>query len=1022
MTVHLHNRSCYSLLDSTTRIPSLIQQALQNHDKHVVLTDHNVMYGVPAFLDACKKADLHGIVGLEVDCLFHEVKVPFLLLAKDNIGFADLQRLSSIAVRHDYGCTEEQLIQYSRHCVLIVYGEGGWFDGELLKEQYEIVRQKLELMKRELPVFDVALSYMESPLHHARNVVLKKICQALKITTVALNKNYYLQARDSFAYEVLCGIREKKTLRDASLVEIRGRYYLNQEEMASLYDRDDLARTDEIARLCRADCVLPKTDLPSFPLPEGVTHAVYLQKLCYAGLNKRLRGNVTQNYVQRLQYELRIITDMHFENYFLIVYDLIRYARKHDIYVGPGRGSAAGSLVSYCLGITSINPLPYHLLFERFLNPERTTMPDIDIDIPDDRRDELIQYAIEKYGNDHVANIIAFGTLKMRQVIRDVSKVMELLPSETEQVLKLLPNKPDMTLAKAIQQIPNLKQYVLSSEKLEKVYQMAMALEDLPRHETIHAAGILLSKLPLQDVIPTSAFDSNILTCQYAKEYLQERGLIKMDFLSLRNLKTIHDITKMVQTKDPSFNIMQIPLDDANTYKTFARGDTSGIFQFESDGMQNLLRHLKPVCFDDIAVCLALYRPAALKQASIFLQGRQNPRMVRYPSRELQPILAETYGIMIYQEQAMLVSQKAAGFSLAKADLLRQAISKKDKAKMQSLKMDFLNGCLQHGYTQEVAVQLYETIEQFAGYGFNKSHAIAYAVISYQMAYLKTNYPHDFYISLLNSVIGDANKTSLYLAECRKIRIAMIPPDVNQSSSQYEIVNQSISLPFSIMKSIGNHIADIILEERHKRGPYRDFFDFVARMQLYKIPKNQLETLIDGGGLDCFQQTRNTMKHALDDAIRYSELVMIQNGEEKSFDFSLVSKPVMVRIKDDNMTRLENERKVYGFYLGDSPISQLRQQFHLNDPTIARCKQIQGETTTFVCIRQVKEHRTKKGEMMAFVTVYDDTDEMNMIVFPRQYTKYQQVLLKGAYIRIHGKMTPEFSLTCDAIQVVNGKQ
>lgn len=1019
MSVHLFTRSSYSLLQSTIRIPQLVQYAKKMGYRAVSLTDHNVMFGVASFIHACKQENLQPIVGMEVDCKYHEEIVPFVLLAKDNEGYKQLMKLSSYLNEVENTCTLHHLQDASIHCHVIVYGEGGWFDGELVNEDGEGVRHKLEILKKDLGEFDVGLSYMEASLWKMRNAMLKRICQSMKIPTVAFNKIYYLEKEDAESLRVLQGIATNRTIHDASLTMVKGRYFLSQDEMHALYAEDDLLRSETIASLCRADYQLPKTTLCTYPIKQNIDAKTYLKQLCIAGLKKRLHNQFQQSYMDRLLYELSVITKMHFENYFLIVYDFICDARKKGIYIGPGRGSAAGSLVAYCLGITMIDPMQYHLLFERFLNPDRISMPDIDVDIPDKNRNEVIQYVYDKYGEDHVCNIVTFGTLGPRQVLRDVGKVMNMYNRDIDMVTKLIPASSKMSLLETYASSTRLKQLIASESKFQKLFQMAVKLEGLPRHTSIHAGGILMSSHDINDVIPTMRTQSEMRTSQYAMAYLEERGLIKMDFLGLRNLSIIDEIAKQIQKRNPTFQILQIPVNDKNTYRIFATGDTVGIFQFESDGITNLIQRIQPQNINDIAIALALYRPGPMDNIQTYFAHRKNPSAFTYPIQAIQPILQETCGIMIYQEQIMLIARKVASFSLAKADVLRKAISKKNEKEMNHLKTDFMQGALKNGYEEKVVSALFDEIEKFAGYGFNKSHAIAYAYISYQMAYLKANYPFDFYIALLNNAMHDTTKTSQYMDALRRRNIQILYPSIQKSTSYYKQENNGIRIPLSAIKAIGSRISDILVEERNVRGEFEDFFDFVARCHIHNIKRQQIESLIDAGSCDCFHETRMTLKYALDQAESYANVVQIHTNNEIRLDLGLVSKPVMMKRKEDEDIKEEYERRALGFTLAPSRLTQIRKQYHIQLPSLATVIERKGNIESLACIKEVKEHRTKKGTMMAFLKIADESKEVDMMVMPRQYTKYASALLKGRYIVFRAKIQEDGAIFCESIQFLN---
>ena len=1021
MTTHLFVRSCYTLLDSTIRIPELVLTAKKYGYKSVALTDHHVMHGVARFLHECKKEGIHPIIGLEVDVFYHEQKVPFLLLAKNNKGYSNLMKLSSMLCDGREYATYEELLQYCEHNFLIVYGEGGYFDAELISEDRTGITQKLAQMKSELPSFDIAISYEETSLWRSKNALLKALANAQGIHTVAVNKIYYLGQKDYETLKVLSAIKQGTTLKDKNVTPITGRYFLSIPEMEKIYDADDLQRAEEIASECLCDGNLEKTGIPVYPLKDGITAEQYLPQLCLAGLKKRLNGVLKLVYVERLKHELQVIHQMGFEDYFLIVYDFIRYGRQKGIYIGPGRGSAAGSLVAYCLGITMVDPLQYNLLFERFLNAERVSMPDIDTDIPDIHRQEIIDYVYQKYGEQHIANIITFDTLAARAVLRDVGKAMDISKREIDMIVGLIPQTPKITLEKAYEQKEKLRVLLNASPQLMAYFNMAKRIEGLPKNKSIHAAGIVMSGKPIEEIVPTIQMAEGMKTTQFVGNYLEERGLIKMDFLGLKNLTTIDEIVQMIHKNNPDFHILSIPLNDTKTYRLFAQADTIGVFQFESDGMRNLLRKMKPTCFEDIIAALALFRPGPKDQINVYLEGRKNPSSVVYPSKELEPILKETYGVTIYQEQVMLMAQIAAKFSLVKADILRKAISKKNEDELAGLRLEYVRGCKENGYSDEIASDLFDLAEKFAGYGFNKSHAVAYGLVAYQLAYLKANYPLEFYTSILNSVIGDSTKSAIYITECRRKHIFIEAPDVNRSTDIYYHNGKSIILPLSIIKDVGTLAARTILDERNKSGNFGDYFDFVARVVLRKINRTQLERLISAGALDDFDLGRTTMLNTLDDAIKYAKLIQVPFGTQLSIDPQLVSKPVVIRMKDSQEELSENEKAALGFNLGEQPIVHLRQKLGITYPPLAELNSNRGLYRGFAYIQSARQIRTRKGDLMCFLKLTDETGESDMAVMPNLYAQYSQYLVKGVYIQFYAKIQDEASFLANQIEIVRQK-
>lgn len=1020
MTVHLFTRSCCTLLESTLRVSEIPVLAKAGGYQYAALTDHNVLFGFPAFSAACAKQEIRPIYGLEADTDYHGMTVPFLLLAEDRIGIHHLMECSSQIMETGKPISIADLNRYAEHNILIAYGEGGAADSELIAGNREGTLEILKQMKAELPEFDVAISYQESSLWKIKNELLRELCRSLSIRTVAMNKIFYAEESDAQLCRILKGIKENRTIQDRSFPMITGRSYLSRAQMEERYPLEELERTDELASRCHADLELEKTSLPQFPVPEGVTSGQYLTQLCLAGLKKRLNGAENKVYYDRLRYELDVILKMHFEDYFLIVWDFIRDARKEGIFVGPGRGSACGSLVAYSLGITMIDPIRWNLLFERFLNPDRVSMPDIDTDIQDNRRQDVIDYVRKKYGDDHIANIVTFGTLGAKQVIRDVGKVLAMNQRDIDLVSRLIPNRPGITLKQALTENNRLREIVKAEEKYQNLFCIAAKLEGLPRHTSIHAAGIIMSSLPLNEVIPTMKVDSDMKTSQYDKDYLEARGLIKMDFLGNRNLTTIQQIVKKVREEDPSFSLNEIPLDDDRAYQVFRNADTLGVFQVESEGMKALLRKIRPMRFEDITASLALFRPASKDSIPMYVENRRNPENIHYPALELEPILKETYGVMIYQEQAMLTAEVYAGFSLARADVLRKAMSKKKESELAALKQEFIRGAKKKGHTEQEAESLFALIQKFGGYGFNKSHAVAYAVIAYQEAWLKAEYPLHFYCALFDSVIGDSDKTARYADECRRRNIQVEAPNVMYSNETCRELPGRLLFPLSIIKGIGRNTARLIREEREK-GQFEDFFDFIARISLLRIDRGSMETMIDAGALDCFGLSRTTMRTALDDALNYAELVQVQKNGQMVLNMSLVSKPVPVRRKDVPEEIREREISALGFSLGPHPIVNVRKQAGITLPSIISVRGTPGEFDTFVQVAGVRPYRTRRGDMMAFLKVSDETGEMDMAVMPRLYSKVQNQLAKGAYILIHGKIAQDDSCIAERISFLQQK-
>ena len=919
MSVHLHVRSCYTLLQSTLTIPKIVAAAKRCGYTAVALTDKHVMHGAMAFYHACKKENIKPIFGMEVDVLEQEELYGFVVLAKNDAGYQNLLKLSTwLNTGEERRIPDlDTLAYYAKDCIVLTNGDQNQMETLIVKEELDLLRHWLKLCRKQFSDFYVSIARNDSGLMEKKNPVLKQVCKELDIPYTALSRIYFEREEDEESYKTLCAIDQGVSLHDKMLNYSPRRYFRTPQEMQLLYEDEELQMSDRIAALCQVEMQLPKAVLPKFQNKYGVSSEEFLRSLCQKGLQKRMQYQpISSVYQQRLDYELDVIIRMQYADYFLIVWDFIRFAKTQHIYIGPGRGSAAGSLVAYCLGITHVDPIRYHLLFERFLNPERISMPDIDTDFPDNRRDEVIHYVEQLYGKHRVSHIITFNTLAAKQVLRDVGKAMEINPRQIDRLCKLVPNVIKVTLDYAYQNDARFKELINSGETMRRLYATARKLEGLPRHASLHAAGIVFSDEAIEQVCPLIDVDEGICATQFTMEYLEELGLIKMDFLGLRNLTIIDEIVQHINaTADKKLDIMRIPLDDAKTYALIRAVDTVGVFQLESEGMKNLIRKMQPNCFEDIVATIALFRPGPMENIPEYLDRREHPEKVDYIHPSLQPILQNTYGIMIYQEQIMQVAQTMAGFTLGKADNLRKAISKKKGEELRRMQAEFISGALRKGYDEALAQKVYALIMKFANYGFNRSHSVAYGMIAYQLAYLKANAPLYFFNSLLNSVIGSETKTSEYVFEARKRNIQILLPDVNRSHNQYGIEDNALRFPFVGIKGIGSAVSSLIVEERDKKGEFRDFFDFTARMNGNKIGKKTIEILIYAGALDCFKVGRASLMASLEDALRYADLVKIEDVDQVLFDFDLVSKPAMTMMRDNATIRSEKEKEAIGFYL-----------------------------------------------------------------------------------------------------------
>lgn len=1011
--VHLHVRSSYTLLSSTFKVRDIVQYAKLNHMSSIALVDYKVMHGTMSFYDACIKEGIKPIFGLEFSCIHGDKSFDYILYAKNNKGMKQLVKLSSYLNMQNNVLTFDQLKKYNEDLILTTAGSHDDLHAYLLQDDIESIRIYMSQVKQYFSSFYVAIAMNDSGLIKIKNEMLKQVANELQVPTFALSRIYCRNEDDEIAYQTLCAIAQKKTLHDATLDYSSKRYFRSEEEMKALYAQEDLIMSEHIANLCNVDLSFDKVSLPVFENKYNVDSNTYLRNLCKAGLSKRLNNCVSDAYVSRLSYELDVISSMGFSDYFLIVYDFIRYAKSKGIYVGPGRGSAAGSLVSYCLGITQVDPLEYDLLFERFLNPERISMPDIDIDFPDNRRDEVIQYVVNKYGRKHVAHIITFGTLGAKQVIRDVGKVLMVPPREIDMMAKLIPNAPKITLPYTYENNTRFRSVVEASKRLKEVYELSLQLEGLERHTSTHAAGIVLSNQSVDEVCPFIEVETDLLSTQYTMEHLERLGLIKIDFLGLRNLTIIDEVVSSIH---PTIDILKINYEDKKTLDLLKNVDTMGVFQLESEGMKNLLRQMKVSSFDEVVAAIALFRPGPMENIPLYLENKQKRNQIQYIHEDLKPILSSTYGVMIYQEQIMQVSQVMAGFSLSKADILRKAISKKKEKEIISLRQEFIQGSLQKGYSEQLATQVYELIMKFANYGFNKSHSVAYGMIAFQLAYLKANYPLHYFSSLLNSVIGSELKTSEYIFEAKKRGITTLHPSINYSGFHYHVENNSLRFPFLNIKNISYATTTILMKERKERGLFKDYFDFIARISVHRISRKVIECLIDAGALDEFNYNRISMKLSLDDALRYASLVSIEEDDQTRIDLNLVSKPTITIMNEKSSIACENEKNVLGFYLSKHPIQEVREK--INALSLIELK-IGFQQVNFVCmVERIKEHKTKHNDLMAFFSVSDDTAKFDVVVMPNIYKNIQSQIKKGNYILVQGKIDKERSCLAKHIECI----
>lgn len=1020
--IHLHVRSCYSLLKSTLRIEDIVSKAKSFHMKAIALTDLNVMHGAMSFYHACLKENIQPIFGLECYAYLNHEKYSFVLLAKDDIGYQNLLFLSTRLSTQKEALSFDELKSYASHCFVISSGDRSKLDEYVTLEDELKIAELLTYFNHSFDNFVCGIVMNDTGLLQVKNPILKRVARSNHISTVALSRVYMLNQEDDECFKILSAIDQGLKITDKTLDVTQGRYFRSEEEMKKIYDEDDLVMSDWIASQCHVTFEFRKSELPHYENVFGVSSYEYLKSLCIKGLEKRM-GNKKPplEYVKRLQYELSVIHEMNFDDYFLIVYDFIRFARSKKIYVGPGRGSAPGSLVAYCLGITHLDPIRYNLLFERFLNPERISMPDIDTDFPDNRRDEIIEYVTEKYGNDHVAHIVTFGTLAAKQVLRDVAKAMGISNYDIDILTKCIPNtlaNQRVTLASAYRDIPRFRTAIEAKEDNRKLYQIALKLEGLPRHASTHAAGIVLSHLPIVNVCPLISTDEVLHSTQFTMEYLESLGLIKMDFLAIRNLTIIDEIVSKILLDHPDFDIMKIPLNDSKAFRCIQSVDTAGIFQLESEGMKNLIRQMKPKSYEDICAAIALFRPGPMENIPTYLDNRQHPDKIIYLHEDLRDILSETYGIIVYQEQIMQIAQKMAGFTLGKADTLRKAMSKKKLKDLESLRHDFIQGAILKKYDEKLAIEVYDLILKFANYGFNKSHSFAYGLVAYQMAYLKANYPEYFFISLLNSVIGSDTKTSEYVFEAKRRKLDISLPDINFSDKTYVLHENKILYPLIGIRNVGINATIKILEEREK-GPFKNYHDAVSRLTKVSVNRKTIESLIMAGSFDTFGYSRATMLASLEDALRYSHIIMVEDENQRTLDFALASTPRMINVSDFPIRKANQEKEVLGFYLSHHPMSKIKKQANFEGKAIVECLQPQPFIEIMGMITHVKEHKTKRGDLMCFAVLSDETAAIDLVIMPNLYQRIASKLKKGEVVQVKGKSDKEGSCLVNQLNFIS---
>ncbi|WP_062104293.1 DNA polymerase III subunit alpha [Bacillus niameyensis] len=1025
---HLQISTAYSLLSSTISIPALIDQAQKLDYKALAITDHNVLYGVLPFYKQCLKAKIKPIIGMTAFIKLDEsAACPFILLAKNNHGYENLLKISSvIKTTREESIILEDFISYTSGLIALTPGKNGRIEQLLLQDQKD---QAIVIAKQFLNIFGKDHFYLSVQQHHNDMKLLtsiKELASNLDIPLVATNNVQYLEKDDSFARDCLIAIRDGvKNIRELVTEEDHQDYYFkSQKEMVDLFIDlpDAIANTLKIAEECNVMIETGRELLPKYPLSEGEKSSHVLSELCKRGLIEKI-SNPDQKYWDRLAYELKIINQMGFNDYFLIVWDFMKYARDHNILTGPGRGSAAGALVSFLLGITDVDPIKHGLLFERFLNPERVSMPDIDIDFPDHRRDEVIQYVMNKYGRENVAQIITFGTFAAKAALRDTARVFGLNSEQMEKLSKLVPSRLGITLKQAFQESDGLKDFINQSDHNRKLFETALKIEGLPRHTSTHAAGVVISERPLTNYIALQGGETGTYLTQFPMENLEEIGLLKMDFLGLRNLTLLEQIQKSIELRTrKKINIKEIPFQDQKTFNLLQQGETSGIFQLESEGMRKVLRDLKPTEFEDIVAVNALFRPGPMENIPLYIARKQGVQKVQYPHPDLHDILSLTYGVIVYQEQIIQIASKMAGFSLGEADLLRRAVSKKKRDVLDEERKHFVEGALGKGYDKETAHEIYDLIVRFANYGFNRSHAVAYSFISWQLAWLKANYQEDFMAALLTSVIGNEEKLSKYIAEAKQNGINILPPSIN--ASHFPFISDAKGIRFSLgaIKGIGAAVLREIIQAR-KRGPFQDLFDFCIRVSPRTINRKVIESLIHSGAFDEFGYDRAVLLATLDVALDHAEFMRPTNELDLFIDEFQV-KPKYVKVEPIAIVdKLFYEKQVLGLYISDHPTSVFTEKFRaLGTKSLHELKSGERNVIAGVYFINLKKIRTKKGELMAFVKMSDSSGDMEGVIFPDVFRKYGAHCKEGETVLVSGNIEQRGEITQFIIQRIQSPE
>ena len=1044
--VHLHVHTEYSLLDGACRIGSMMDRVKELGQDAIAITDHGVMYGCIDFYKAAKAAGIKPIIGCEVyvarrgmDDRIHGIdneSYHLVLLCKDRTGYENLCMLVSQAfINGFYGKPRvdlDLLRKYHEGLIATSACLAGAVSHSLMDEDYDAALRHATTLA---DIFGPDNFYLELqdhgiPEQRVVNQGIMRLARETGLPLVVTNDAHYLRKEDAQMQDILLCVQTGKTLNDPDRMKFQtDEFYLkSEEEMRSLFPGCDEAfeNTRKIADRCNLEFVFNQYHLPSFPVPDGFTSESYFRKLCTDGFRERY-PHMPKDYLDRLEYEISVISRMGYVNYYLIVWDFIRYAKENGIPVGPGRGSGAASIVAYCMHITEVDPMKYALIFERFLNPERVSMPDFDTDFCQERRQEVIDYVTRKYGADRVAQIATFGTMAARGAIRDVGRVLNMSYAQTDVIAKLVPTTPlHLTLKDALEISPKLKEMYDGDEQIKLLIDTAMSLEGMPRNTSTHAAGVVITADPVCSYVPLSSNDGTIVT-QYTMTTIEELGLLKMDFLGLRNLTVIEDAQQQIRKIDPDFAIDRVPDDDPETFAMLAEGKTSGVFQLESAGITGVCVNMKPTSIEDLTAIVALYRPGPMDSIPTFIANKFDPKKIKYKTAMLEPILKVTYGCIVYQEQVIEIFRSLAGYTMGQADNIRRAISKKKQKVIEQERQVFvygdpeqgIPGCVHNGASESAAQSIYDEIVDFANYAFNKAHAVCYAMVSYQTAYLKCHYPRQYMAALMTSVLHDSMKVSGYISACKAMGIETLPPDINSSYDNFTVEGDYIRFGMGAVKNVGRGLIRSMVAKREEGGPFRSLEDFVQRMGEGELNKRAVENFIKCGAMDCFGHHRSSLLAVYDLIMDSVSASRKRNVDGQMGLFSMLEgtdKAASIDIPElDELTpgdRMLMEKETTGIYLSGHPMDDYRA--YLKNTHVVPIATLMDEECPYQddqivsvagVVQSLKMKTTRNNSVMAYITLEDDTASIEMLAFSNTLSQYGNYIKENAAIVVIGRFS-----------------